>query len=85
MIKQEEVYKAIRQMLADTESHKTELKYAVKFLKKALKSSGVELRENCLYILGNSIGWTGENHVKIKQTLRKFSFSSAVGNRKKGW
>ena len=78
-----EVYNAIKQMLADTEGQKTDLKYAVKYMKKALKSTGDELRENCLYILGNSIKWTGDNHVEIKKTLRKYSFSPAVW-RKKG-
>ena len=82
---EEEVYKAVRQMLADTESHKTTLKHAVKFLKKALKSSGLELRENCLYILGNSIKWDGENHVDAKKVLRKFSFHPPTGVKRKGW
>lgn len=80
---EEEVYKAVRQMLADTESQKTDLKYAAKFMKKALQSTGNELRENCLYILGNSISWTGEDHIRIKKTLRRYAFSPAV-RRKKG-
>jgi hypothetical protein len=80
---EEEVYKAVRQMLADVESQKTDLKYAVKFMEKALQSTGDELRENCLYILGNSISWTGEDYIRIKKTLRRYAFSPAV-RRKKG-
>ncbi len=80
---EKQVYAAVRQMLADTSSHKTTLKTAVKFLHRALKVSGRELREECLYILGNSIKWSGQDHVRIKRTLRRYAFHPAVWDRSK--
>ena len=81
--KEREVKAVIREMLKDKEGLETTLKTAVKFMNKALKSSGLELKENCLFILGNSIYWNGTNYAKIKNKLRKFAFNSAVGNRSK--
>jgi len=80
---EKQVHKAVRQMLADTDSHKTTLKTAVKFLHRALKASGFELKEECLYILGNSIKWNGQDHLKIKRTLRRYAFHPAIRSKSK--
>ena len=81
--KEKEIKAVVREILKDKESYETTLKTALKFLNKALKSSGDELKENCLFILGNSISWEGKNYVKLKNKLRKFAFRSSVTNRSK--
>lgn len=81
--REKEIKAVVREILKDKESYETTLKTALKFLNRALSSSGAELKENCLYILGNSIYWTGNNHVKLKVKLRKFAFSALVSNRSK--
>ena len=80
---EKQVYAAVKQMLADTDSHKTTLKTAVKFLHRALKASGFELKEECLYILGNSIKWSGQDHIEIKKTLRRYAFHPAIRSKSK--
>jgi hypothetical protein len=81
--KEKEIKAVVREILSDKDSYKTTLKTALKFLNKALKSSGDELKEDCLYILGNSISWEGPNYVELKNKLRKFAFRDAVSNRSK--
>jgi light-regulated signal transduction histidine kinase (bacteriophytochrome) len=77
-----EVKKCIREILSDKDSYDTTLKTSIKFLNKALRADGENLKELCRYIIGNSVFWRGPNHLKIKSKLRKFSFSAAVKNRR---
>ena len=81
--KEKEIKAVVREILSDKDSYKTTLKTALKFLNKALKSSGDELKEDCLYVLGNSISWEGSNYVELKNKLRKFAFRDSVSNRSK--
>ena len=77
-----EVKKFIKEILADKDSYATTLKTSIKFLNKALKAEGENLKELCRFIIGNSVFWRGPNHLKIKSKLRKFSFSAAVKSRR---
>ena len=78
--KEEEVKEVIKEILKDRKSYKTTLRFALKYCRRALKASGNELREACLYILGNTScvyygrGWDGEHSYKLKEKLRKYAF-----------
>jgi hypothetical protein len=60
--------------------YKRSLRSVVKFCSKALQAEGSELRELCLYILGNAIYWDGP---ETKEKLRRFSFNGALHYRPK--
>lgn len=78
--KEDEVKEIIKEILKDRKSYKTTLKYALKYCRRALKASGNELKEACLYILGNTScvyygrGWDGERSYKLKEKLRRYAF-----------
>lgn len=55
------------------------LNSVAKLCNKALQTEGPELRELCLYILGNAIYWDGN---ETKEKLRRFSFHGAASYRK---
>lgn len=59
--------------------YKRLLRSVIKFCNKALEAEGPELRELCLYILGNAIYWDGN---ETKEKLRRFSFHGAASYRK---
>jgi hypothetical protein len=59
--------------------YKRSLRSVIKFCNKALEAEGPELRELCLYILGNAIYWDGP---ETKEKLRRFSFHGAASYRK---
>ncbi len=60
--------------------YKRSIKSVIKFCNKALLAEGPELRELCLYILGNAIYWDGP---ETKEKLRRFSFHGALSYRPK--
>jgi len=60
--------------------YKRSLRSVVKFCSKALQAEGAELRELCLYILGNAIYWDGN---ETKEKLRRFSFHGALSYKPK--
>ena len=60
--------------------YKRSIKSVIKFCNKALLAEGPELRELCLYILGNAIYWDGN---ETKEKLRRFSFHGALSYRPK--
>jgi hypothetical protein len=60
--------------------YKRSIKSVIKFCNKALLAEGPELRELCLYILGNAIYWDGP---ETKEKLRRFSFHGALHYRPK--
>ena len=60
--------------------YKRSIKSVIKFCNKALQAEGPELRELCLYILGNAIYWDGP---ETKEKLRRFSFHGALSYRPK--
>lgn len=60
--------------------YKRSIKSVIKFCNKALLAEGPELRELCLYILGNAIYWDGN---ETKEKLRRFSFHGALHYRPK--
>lgn len=64
-----------RDATAKTDLYKTALKAAIKWCRVALKSEGNELRQACLYILGNGIYWDGPG---LKEQLRKCAFQGVV-------
>lgn len=60
--------------------YKRSLRSVIKFCNKALEAEGPELRELCLYILGNAIYWDGN---ETKEKLRRFSFHGALSYKPK--
>jgi len=60
--------------------YKRSLRSVIKFCNKALEAEGPELRELCLYILGNAIYWDGP---ETKERLRRFSFHGALSYKPK--
>lgn len=72
-ITDENVKQAIRQILADTESYRTSLNYAVNYCRAALSMEGEELRVQCLYILSNITHWRNVNAKEVRGILKAYS------------
>jgi len=68
----EEVKKAIKVILADEESYKTSLNYAVGYCQLALSLYGDALAVQCLYILNNISHWRGPGSKEARAALKLY-------------
>lgn len=64
---------AIREILSDTKSYPTSLKWGVEYCRAALTMSDYELRVQCLYILNNISHWRHPNAKEIRAILKGFT------------
>jgi len=73
MSSEQEIKDILKIMLLDKDL--PSMQYAAKFCEKALYLTGIEFKSQCLYILGNSLEWTGKVQGEMKVKIRKFVFS----------
>jgi hypothetical protein len=69
---EEEVKRAIREILADRKAYSRSLNYAVDYCREALCMTPEELRVQCLYILNNIIHWRNPQASRIRELLKQF-------------